>query len=246
MEGSPVSIRRRLQLGHPLRRDLPIKLVQASPVAASHLTRALGGLRQPSFRLVRIDHHLGGVLTKAAEAEHGQQGIAVRQADEQPLGTALERLVAKVLDQRRRHIVGRPIDHLQVEHLQHLCARKLQAPLAPGRLHVADHLAAVLGHVDEGLLREGQERRQRGAEQRPQPRSRRLGSVHHHIRRPVHLLDAREVEQSRRPQLQLVHHPGIVLPVDRAPPSATFRCGALVLAIRTNSSCRRLSPVSSG
>ncbi len=56
---------------------------------------------------------LGGVLAEAAQPEHRQKRVAIGKAHEQPVRAALQGLVAKVLDERGRDILGLGrVDHL--------------------------------------------------------------------------------------------------------------------------------------
>jgi len=116
-------------------------------------SRAIGCLSKALARLVGINDHLGRVLPEATHPEHGKQGVAVGDPHEQPLRPTRQRLVAKVLDQRRRDLVRiRAFGDLQVQHLQDLRPRQVEAALLPRGLHVADHLAAIVRDVDERLL----------------------------------------------------------------------------------------------
>ncbi len=132
MQRSPIAIRGSFELRHTLRCDLAVQLVQPAAVGATHLTRAVGRLSQALGHPVRIDHDLGRVLPEAAHPEHRKQRVAVGDAHEQPLRATGKRLVAQVLDQRGRHLVGvGPFGHLQVQHLHDLRPRQVEAALLP-------------------------------------------------------------------------------------------------------------------
>src|SRR5205823_15025638 len=222
----PLAVRGRLQRGNALRGDLAVQLVQLAvvavlgrPEAVRILVRTLGGL-------FRVNDLLGRVLAKALDPKGGQQRVAVGEANEQPQRASLQGLVAQVLHEGRRHVVRVGlVRHLQVENLQHARPAQVEAERLPGSLDETDHLSVLLGDVHQGFLRQGQQRGKRRAEQRPQSRGGRFGLAQANVRRAVHLFDAREVEQAGGSHLHW---------------------WAPVFARRTNSRCKRRSPLSSG
>src|SRR5712692_6851133 len=128
-----------------------------------------------------------------------------------------------MLDEGGRDLVAiGSFRHLEVQHLQHPRAAQVEAKRLARRLDETDDLAVLFGDVDERLLRQRQQRRKRGAQERPQPCGGRPGLAQANVFRPVHLLDSGKIEEAGGAQLHRI------------------------AASRTNSRCRRRSLVSSG
>jgi len=149
-------------MGHALRRHLAIQLIEHPGVAATDRARTLGKTIRLHLRLVCVDDDLGGVLPEPAQPEDGEQCVALAKADEKPVRSTFDRLVAEVLDQRRRDLVGiGPVGHLQVEHLEKSCSRQVETKRLSRCLDEAHHFAGVLRDIDQSLLRQREQGRER-------------------------------------------------------------------------------------
>ena len=202
MERLPLPVRGSLELGNALWRHLAVELVHVAVVAALHRPQTLGIVVGALPWLFRVDDLLGGVLAEPLDAEGRQQRIAIRETDEEPQSSSLQRLVAQVLHQGGRNLIRvRPVGDLQIEHLQDAGAAQVQAEGLPGSLDESDDFPVFLRHVHERLLRQREQRGQRRAEEGPQARSRGRGFAQLDIGGAMHLFDACQVEQSGGPNL---------------------------------------------